>query len=148
MIKIKPYEFTDRFVFEKLVKASYQSKNIEPPDSETIVESIGFFKTFPQCGAIYLIYYKNNPIGYSVVLNLWKIGKGKISYEIDELYIDRNYTKYNPEVNLIEYLYKKEKVYSIEIKIDKLKASTKKIFNLLKFDKIASPLYIKLLQGE
>lgn len=148
MIKIKPYEFSDRYVFEKLIKAGYESKNMDPPDSQKIIETVGFFKTFPQCGRIYLIYYKNNPVGYAIVLNLWRIANGKISYEIDELYIDKSHRKYNPEVNLIEYLIKQEKVYSIEVKIDNLKSSTRKIFNLLKFNKISSPLYVKLLQGE
>ncbi len=148
MIKIKPYEFTDRYPFEKLIKTSFMNKKIEPPDSQKIIETIGFFKTFPQCGTIYMIYYKNIPIGYSIVLNLWRLNNAKISYEIDELYIDRSYQKYNPEINLVEYLIKQEKVHSIEVRVDKLKSGTIKIFKLLQFDRNSNPVFIKLLQGE
>ncbi|MCK4799029.1 MAG: hypothetical protein KAT05_16770 [Spirochaetes bacterium] len=148
MIKIRPYKHTDRYQFEKMIKAFYQENKFDPPDNQKILDTIGFFTAFPQCGKIYLILFNNNPIGYSIILNQWKLQYGKVSYRIDELYISDNYRKHKPEINLVEYLIKQEGIHSIEIKLDKLKSSSRKIFRFFKFNRDFSPFFRKILDGE
>ena len=106
MIKVRPYEHTDRYQLEKLVKIRYQENKIPRPNNQKILDTISFFTSFPQCGKIYLILFNNNPIGYSIILNQWRLQYGKVSFIIDELYISDNYKKDKPEINLIEYLIK------------------------------------------
>jgi hypothetical protein len=147
MIKIRTYEFTDRYYFEKLIKSSYQERKIEPPNEQKILDTIGFFTTYPQCGKIYIVTYNKEIIGYSIVQNDWKIKYGRISFTIEELYINKSFRKYKPGVNLIEYLIKQEKICSILIKLDKLKTTSKKVFNFFKFERDFGPYYIKTLSN-
>ncbi len=146
MIKIKPYQHTDRYQFEKLVLANYQYKEETLPETEKIMDAVGFFTGFPQCGSIYLIFFDKNPIGYCIVLNQWKLKYGKISYKIDELYINNNYKKYKPEVKLIEYLIKHEKIHSIEVKVEKF--SARRNFKFFGFERDFVPNFIKELDEE
>ena len=141
MIKIKSYQHTDRYQFEKMIVANYQEKKEKPPETQKIIDTIGFFTSFPQCGQIYLIYYDKKPIGYCTVLNQWKLKYGKISYKIDELYINNNYKKYKPEVKLIEHLIKHENISSIEIKVEKF--SSRKNFRFFGFEREFGPFFVK-----
>jgi hypothetical protein len=146
MIKIKSYEHYDHFLLEKMMKANYLSKDIEPPDNQKILDTIGFFTSYPHCGKIFIILFNNNAIGYSIVICKWNVQYAKIIYIIDELYISKNFQKYKPEVNFIEYLIKQEKIHSIEIKLDKFKHCWKKTFKFFKFDRDYALLYIKVLE--
>ena len=87
-------------------------------------------------------------MGYSIVLNLWRLQYGKVSYRIDELYIAEGYRKYKPEINFIEYLIKHDKIQNIEIKLDKLKTSSRRIFRFFKFNRDFSPFFIKFIEHD
>ena len=143
MIKIRDYQHTDRYQLEKMVLTNYQEKKDKPPEIQKIIDTIGFFTSFPQCGKIYLIFYDKNPIGYCIVLNQWKLQYGKISFRIDELYINKNYKKYKPEVKLIEHLIRHENIHSIEAKLDKY--YLRKIFKFFDFEREFGPFFVKSL---
>ena len=146
MVKIRPYKHTDRYQFEKLVTAHYLELKETPPDFQKIIDTIGFFTSLPQCGKIYIIFYENNPIGYAVIANIWKLKEGKISYKIEELYINKNYKKFKLEVKLIELLIKQEKVHSISIKLDK--NCSRKTFRFFNFEKDFGPYFTKVIDEE
>lgn len=143
MVKIRNYQHTDRYQFEKMILANYQEKKGKPPETQKIIDTIGFFTSFPQCGNIYLIFYDKTPIGYCIVLNQWKLQYGKIAFKIDELYINKNYKKYKPEIKLIENLIKHENVHSIEVKLDKY--NSRRIFKFFDFEREFGPFFIKNL---
>ena len=126
MVKIRPYEHTDRYIFSKLVNTYYEERKMQTIGDEQISETLAFFNAFPQCGKIIMILYNNNIVGYAIVCNLWKNRFSKIFYLIDELYIDRNYKKHKLEVNLIDFLIKSEKIYGISIRIDELNSTSKR----------------------
>ena len=117
-----------------------------PPAVQKISDLIGFFSAFPQCGKIFIFTYNKDTIGYAVVLNQWKLYLGKISLKIDELYINKSYRKYKPEIALVEYLLKQEKIASIEIKIDKF--LSKKVFRFFNFERDFGPYFIKKINEE
>lgn len=146
MIKIRAYQHTDRYQFEKMVIANYQGEKQTPPETQKIIDAIGFFTSFPQCGKIYMITYNSNPIGYCIVLNQWKLKYGQISFKIEELYINKNYSKYKPEVKLIEFLIKHEKIHSIEVKLEKFRL--RRIFKFFNFERVFGYYFVKKLNEE
>lgn len=146
MIKIRAYQHTDRYQFEKMVAANYQGEKQTSPETQKIIDAIGFFTSFPQCGKIYIITYNLNPIGYCVVLNQWKLQYGMISLKIEELYINKNYIKYKPEVKLIEFLIKHEKIHSIEVKLEKFRL--RRIFKFFNFERIFGYYFVKKMNEE
>lgn len=149
MIKVKPYKPAYRYFFEKLIKAQYKELNSNPPDDKNILNTIGFFTSFPQCGNIYLLFYKDKPIGYSIIIYQWRLKNGGISCIIDELFINENYRKYKPEINLIEILIKQEKVHTLEIHRKKIHPSSKrKTFRFFKFERYFGPVFVKILEEE
>ena len=147
MIKVKPYKPAHRYYLEKLIKAQYKELKVKPPTDKNILDTIGFFISFPQSGRIYLLFSKDKPIGYSVVLYQWRLKNGGISCIIDELFVNENYRKYKPEINLIELLIKQEKVHTLEIHLKKIHPSSKrKVFRFFKFERYFGPVFVKLLE--
>jgi|GEM_PF-1188698 len=146
MIKIRQYEFTDRYQFEKMIKIYYQNNKIDPPGDQMIIDTIGFYTTYKQIGNIYIILYKNIYIGYAIVLNIWEPLYGKVSLKIDEIFIDRNYQKYKPEINLIDHLIKEKNIYSIIVNSSFLKTNSKRIFRFLKFNRVTEEKFIKKVE--
>ena len=144
MVKVRPYQLTDRYEFEKLIKLNFEEKKIDPPENQKIVDAIGFFASFPQAGKIIILTYNKETIGYATVLNLWKLYLGKISYKIEDIYIAKSYRKFKPEVTLIEYLLKQEKIAGIEIKVDKY--LSKKVFNFFNFERDFGPYFVKRVE--
>ncbi len=94
MIKIRPYKHTDRYLFENMIKDCYLEKKTEPPESKKIIDTIGFYTTFPQTGKIYIITYDNNVIGYTLLIYQWKIKYGGITLKIEDYYVNKNFRKY------------------------------------------------------
>jgi hypothetical protein len=146
MVKVRPFQFTDRYEFEKLINLNFEEKKIDPPAVQKITDTIGFFTTFPQCGKIIILTYNKETIGYATVLNQWKLHLGKISFKIEDIFISKNYRKYKPEISLIEFLLKQEKIHSIEIKIDKY--LSKKVFKFFNFVRDFGPYFVKRINGE
>jgi len=144
VIKIRKYIYTDRYIFEKLVKFNYEEKKKTPPDPEKIISTIAFFNGVPQCGNIYIIQYKEEIIGYAIVLNLWNSYNAKISYLIDDFFVLKNYRKYTPELNLIEFLLTHENIHGIGIKPEKFKSISKNIIKTLKFEIDKEKLFVKI----
>lgn len=145
MIKIRRYNYTDRYTFEKLIQFNYSEKKLPSPSTEKIISTIGFFNSIPQCGTIYIIEYKEEIIGYTIVLNLWNSYQAKISYLIDEFFILKNYRKYTPELYLIEFLLTHNNIYGIGIKAEKFKSLSKKIIKFLKFEIDNEKLWVKVI---
>ncbi len=145
MIKIRKYIYTDRYNFEKLMQFNYNEKKLAPPDGEKILSTIGFFNSLPQCGNIYIIQYNEEIIGYSIVLNLWNSYNAKISYLIDDFFVLKNYRKYTPELNLIEFLLNHKNIYGIGIKPERFKSFSKKIARLFKFEIDNEKLWVKVI---
>ena len=145
MITIRKYQITDRYKLEELINYFYDENRVTPPTSDSILSTIGFFSGFSQCGSIYMLEYKEQVIGYAIVVNVWSNRYGKISYLIDELYIMKNYRKFKIEVNLLEYLVKHDGVYGIGIRLEKIKSVSVKIMKLLKFNEDKDKLYTRVL---
>lgn len=145
MIKIRPYKHTDRYLFENMIKDCFLEKKMDPPESQKIIDTIGFYTTFPQTGKIFIISYNNNVVGYAIIIYQWKIKYGGITIKIEEYYINKNFRKYKIETNLIEYLIKEEKVFEIEIKLDDFKSISKKIFTFFNFNRDYNPVFVKVI---
>lgn len=143
MIIIESYNHINRYDLEKLIKEHFAEKKIQPPSEKNIIDTISFFTTFPMAGKIYLIKYNTLSIGYAIIINQWKLKLGGISCKIEYLYVNKNYRKYRPEVNLIEHLIKEKDIYEIEICIDKLKTIPRKIMKYLNFTRDYYPVYKK-----
>jgi len=144
MVKVRPFQFTDRYDLEKLVNSSYEERKMEPPSNQKIIDMIGFYTSFPQCGRICILTFNKDIIGYVTVLNRWELYLGKISLRIDELYIHKNYRKYKPEINLVEFLLKQEKIASIAIRLDRY--LSKKVFKFFNFERDFGPYFIKKIE--
>lgn len=145
MVKIRPYKYTDRYTLERMMVDYYTENDMEPPSAEQMLKTISFFNGFPQCGKIYIILYKDQHVGYSIVVNQWSNQHAKIIYFIDELYISKQYRKRQLEVNFIEYLLKQEEIKSIATKINKLSRNSRRVFRFFKFYKDRDPLFVKEL---
>ena len=145
MIKIRKYIYTDRYTFERLINFNYAERKENPPEVEKIVSTIGFLNGVPQCGTIYIIQYNEDIIGYAIVLNLWNSYNAKISYLIDDFFVLKNYRKYTPELNLIEFLLTHNNIYGIGIKPDIFKSFSKKIIKTLKFELDNQKLFVKII---
>ena len=146
MVKIRKYQPEDRFILEKLIKNYYQEKKETPPESTQILETIAFYSAFPQCGLIIMMLYENNIVGYCIAGSIWKNKFGKISYIIDEFFIDKNYAKYKLEVNLVEFLITYEKIHSIYIKYNELGSNSKSILKSLKFELDDGKYFYKVIE--
>jgi hypothetical protein len=134
MVKIRKYQPEDRFILEKMIKSYYLENKIDPPENSQILETIAFYSTFPHCGKIIIMLYENNFAGYCIAPSVWKNKFGKISYIIDELYIDKNFYKYKLEINLVEFLITNEKIHSIYIKYNELNSNSKSVLKSIKFE--------------
>jgi hypothetical protein len=146
MIKIRPYQITDRFAFENLIKENFEEKKAAPPNSERISETICFYMSFSQCGKIYLVTYNGEPAGYFIAENQWNIYEAKISINIREYFVAKPYRKYKPEVKMIEYILQHEKICGIKIKIEK--NISKKIFKFFNFERDFGPYLYKKIDVE
>ena len=146
MIKIRKYQPEDRFMLEKMIQAYYTENKIEPPQNSQILETIAFYSSYPQCGKIIILFYENNFAGYCIAGSIWKNKFSKISYIIDELYIDKNYQKYKLEVNLVEYLITNEKIHEIYIKYNELNSNTKNVLKSIKFELDDSRYFYKTIE--
>ncbi|OHD05550.1 MAG: hypothetical protein A2086_13085 [Spirochaetes bacterium GWD1_27_9] len=146
MIKIRAYEHTDRYIFEKLVREFYEERKVKPPTSDQLFETVGFFNSYPQCGKIFMILYKEEFVGYCIVLSMWKNQFSNILYLIDELYIKKKHEKQKLEIDLIEYLIKYEKIHGISIRFDNLNFRSKRTFKSIKFKRDKNDLYLKMIE--
>jgi hypothetical protein len=146
MIKIRAYEHTDHYVLDNLIKAHYSEKKIQCPEPGQIFETLGFFNTYPQCGKIYMIFYNNEPVGYCIVINIWRNRYSKISYMIDELYIQKDCQKHKLEIDLVEFLIKTENIHGISIKYSELNPFSKKVFTSIKFEHDTNQIYYKVVE--
>jgi hypothetical protein len=146
MVKIKKYQPEDRFVLEKMIKTYYQEKKMTPPENSQILETIAFYSAYPQCGKIIIILYENNIVGYCIAASMWKNKFTKISYYIDELYIDKNFIKHKLEINLIEFLITNEKIYGIYIKYNELNSFTKNLLKSIKFQLDDGKYFYKVIE--
>jgi hypothetical protein len=134
MVKIRKYQPEDRFTLEKMIKSYYTDNKNDPPENAQILETIAFYSTFPQCGMIIIMLYENNIVGYCIAGSVWKNKFAKISYIIDELYIDKNYHKYKLEINLVEFLITNEKIHGIYVKYNDLNSNSKTVLKSIKFE--------------
>jgi hypothetical protein len=146
MIKIRPYEHTDRFVLEDLIKTFYLEKKSTPPDTKQISETVSFYTSYSPCGKIYMIFYDNNPVGYCMITNVWRNKHAKISYFVEEIYINKNYAKYRLEVNLVDFLITTNNIHGICINFRDLSPSSKKVFKSIKFDRDKNIFYYKTVE--
>lgn len=144
MIKIRKYEYTDRYTLEKLINFNYEERKEKAPEVDKIISTISFFNGVPQCGSIYIIQYEQEIIGYGIVLNLWNSYNAKVSYLIDDFFILKNYRKHTPELNFIEFLLTHENVYGIGIKVEKYKSISKKVINILRFEIDKDKLFVRI----
>jgi hypothetical protein len=142
---VRNYEHTDRFTLEKMMLAFYQEMKISPPGSEQILETLGYYNSFPQSGKILMIMNDNDPIGYALIQNIWMNRYSKIVILIDEIFIKTEYRKLKPELNLIDFLIANEKLYSISIRFDHLNDKSKRILKTIKFEKDRRELYLKIV---
>jgi len=146
MIKIRSYEHTDHYILENLMKANYQEKKAVCPESAQIFETIKFFTSFPQCGKIYMIFCDSIAVGYSIVINIWKNRNAKISYFVEELYINKEYSKQKLEIDLVDFLIKTNSIHGITLNFDELSSSSKKVFKSVKFNRDKSHHYYKSIE--
>lgn len=145
MIKIEQYKHIDRYNLEKLIQECYKEKKIDPPNAQYILDTISFYTTFPQAGKIYIFTYNNNPIGYAITINQWKLQFGGISCFIDEIYINKNFRKFKLEISLIEKIIKQEGTKEIEICLDKTKSISRKTMKNLNFIREYYPTFKKIV---
>jgi hypothetical protein len=145
MVSIKKYNHVDHYELERLIKDNYHEKHMMPPTSGMIRDTIAFFTSYPQCGAIYTIKSGDETVGYSIIQNQWKNKYGRIIYFIDELYIDKDWRKDDLEVNFIEHLIKHEKIYAIATQLTKLNKKSRRVFRFFKFARKFDPILVKRL---
>jgi len=144
MIKIRAFQFTDRYELEKLIIEKYEELKVTPPNSEKISIAIGFYASFSQCGKIYMINNNTDLIGYFIVENEWNMYEAKILYFIKDFYVNKNFRKFKPEVKAIEHLIKQEKICGIKMKLDKY--ISKKVFKFFNFERDFGPYLFKKIE--
>jgi hypothetical protein len=146
MIKIRPYQITDRFAFESLIKANFDEQKASPPNTERISETIAFYMSFPQCGKINIITYNNDPVGYFIADHQWNIYEAKIAVNITEIFVSKLFRRYKPEVKMIEYILQHEKICGIKVKLEK--NLSKKVFKFFNFERDFGPYLYKKIDTE
>ncbi len=146
MIKVRRYEPEDRKPLEELIAEQYKEMKMEAEYSvEMVTTTIGFFLSSPQSGYIAIILYKDKIVGYSIVLYQWKMSFSRIYLYIDEIFIKKQFRRYTPEINLMDFISHEEKIQGIAIKQDRLKNSFKRTFKTMKFEKDPNNLFVKML---
>ncbi len=144
MIKVRKYEIADRKHLEELVTEHFKEIKF---DSQSIIKSVedavGFFISYPQDGYILIVNFKDKIVGYAIVLYQWRMRYSKPFCYIDEMFIRKQFRKYKPEINIVEYITANDDIFAISVKNDRLNNASRKTMKLIKFDKDSSPLLVK-----
>jgi hypothetical protein len=80
------------------------------------------------------------------VANIWRNKYSKISYFIEDLYINKESSSYKLEIDLVEFLIKTNDIHGISVNFNGLNSLTKKRFKSIKFEYDKNQLYYKAVE--